>query len=271
MSKLFDLAKGVTRDASTLSERLSRDASHVSEETPARVSSDEPRAAEPDVWAERFAKTESFYQRVGIKAGGEAGVEESVQEMETIARRLHKLSSDPSTHAAFRSKGGITALAGLLAHGGRTGKEAAGAIMHLTYHAGNGDAIREAGAIPALVGLLREGATSAAAARAAGALSNLAHANAANNAAIRDAGGIEPLVAMLRAGQSSAGAASAAGALRNLAHGSAASKGAIRTAGAILPLVALMGDGGAAAAEAPATAEAAAALANLQVDQPNNE
>ena len=112
MSKLFDLAKGVTRDASTLSERLSRDASHVSEETPARVSSDEPRAAEPDVWAERFAKTESFYQRVGIKAGGEAGVEESVQEMETIARRLHKLSSDPSTHAAFRSKGGITALAG---------------------------------------------------------------------------------------------------------------------------------------------------------------
>ena len=210
MSSLFDTSKGVVRDVSNFSE------AGVGAESPGRAP----------------VKTESFYERVAKSAGGTAGVEECVQTMGKLARRLHKLSADPSQHAAFRRKGGITALAGLLRLGGATSSESAGAIMHLTYHAGNGEAIREAGAIPPLIELLREGPSSAAATRAAGALSNLAHANAANAAAIRDAGGVEALVALLGGGAESAGAASAAGALRNLAHGSAASRGAIRAAGA---------------------------------------
>ena len=159
---------------------------------------------------------------------------------------MHPLARDSEMKGLLREAGALKVLTKHIQAGARleaqpielvVAEAALGVIKNLAANAGNQDALRSCGAIKALVTTLTVvPATSAAAVRAASALSNLAVSNEANKNAIREAGGIPRLVSMLHVRGESAAAATEA--LGNLAAKNTANKDATREAGGVAALAA---------------------------------
>ena len=166
----------------------------------------------------------------------------------------------------------------MLAQGGGSAEQAAGALMNLASNdADNQAAIMAAGALKPLVAILRDGASSRRAREyVAGALMNLTLRQPSTQAEVAAAGAIPLLASMLSEAPSADAPADAAhagdidgrgyfypmeevaGALTNLADSNDANQRAVVAAGAIPPLVALLGDASASHRE-----EAAGTLMNL--------
>lgn len=159
---------------------------------------------------------------------------------------MHPLARGSEMKGLLREAGALKVLTKHIQAGARleaqpielaVAEAALGVIKNLAASAGNQDALRSCGAIKALVTTLTVvPATSAAAVRAASALSNLAVSNEANKNAIREAGGIPRLVSMLHVRGESAAAATEA--LGNLAAKNIANKDATREAGGVAALAA---------------------------------